>query len=82
MLHNMGKEIFVDLNNEIEKKWAEIYHQQTGFKIKPDPNESGSVGPWARENGINCLTIEGRERWRSNWQEQKYALLEILNNYS
>jgi len=81
-LHSVESKVYVSLQrkNDIENKWAETYKKFAKFKTGSDSNQKGSMGPWARENNLNYITVESSTRWGSDWRRQKNALKKIIEN--
>lgn len=78
ILHNVGKDVMIDEDNNISKKWAEIYKKYAEFNIKYGLGVSGGALGWAKENNINYIAVEGGSRWGSDWGSQGKAVIEVL----
>lgn len=82
MLHNIGKDVIINENDEVAKKWAGIYYKYAKFNIKYSLGFSGSAARWALENSIHYMTVEGSSRWGSDWNRQRKAIVKVLKEIS
>ena len=80
MLHNVGKDVMINKDDEVAEKWAEIYNKYSKFKKRYDMNLNGGASDWAKENGIHFMAVEGGSRWGSDWGRQKNSMQKILEN--
>jgi len=79
MLHNVGKDVIINKQDEIAQGWAQVY-KKIGFGIRHDLDYSGSAAIWAQENNIHYMTIEGGSRWGSDWGRQKNAIVGVVKS--
>jgi hypothetical protein len=77
-LHNVGQDVIFDTSNEVVKKWAKEYTKKR-FKIRENPNNSGSAISWFIEKDINYMSVEGTARWGSDWSKQRTPLIKVLH---
>jgi len=80
MLHNVGKDVVLNENDNITQKWADIY-KENGFKTRFDLKYPGAVDVWCNENNIHYMSVEGSSRWGSDWKKQKQAIIKNIKIY-
>ena len=50
----------------------------TNQKYKINEVNSGDALIWSKENNIHYIAVEGSNRWGSDWNKQKKALIKIF----
>jgi predicted deacylase len=84
--HNVGKDVMGSKDAK-SQKLAQAFNRKSAFRLILENEwksfgQTGTLKEWCEENSITYLEVEGTNRWGSDWNIQKEAILEVLKEIS